>query len=148
MCRTEFGTFEDEEEPRLHVFMGTGGMGRTFMFDEIDAAFRRNVRDEYDAINAAVPIEEFTGEIEARDIDLILRHAEGVSRASAEAYLRNFHGDIVETIMFLVYHKTMPIPDFQERERPALAEPYVSHVIAGRVTSSRRVEADRGYESS
>jgi NACalpha-BTF3-like transcription factor len=97
---------------------------------------------------ATVPIEEFTGEIEDRDIDLVLRHAERVSRASVEAYLRHFHGDIVETIMFLVYHKKMPIPDFRERERPPLAEPYVSPMIGGRVTSSRRAEADRGYESS
>ena len=148
MCRTEFGTFEEEEPSPRYILMPPGGLGQTFMFDEIDAAFRRNVRDEYDAINAAVPIEEFTGEIEDRDIDLVLRHAERVSRASVEAYLRHFHGDIVETIMFLVYHKKMPIPDFRERERPPLAEAYVSPVVAGRVTSSRRAEADRGYESS
>ena len=149
MCRKDFGRFDDEEEYCQLI-------ARTVLFDTLHRVAvdepmqrRRRLREEAAAMYQAIPIEEFAGiEIESRDVDLVLRHTEGISRESAKSYLRHFGGDIVETIMFLVYHKRMPIPEFRERERPPLAEPYVSPIVVDRIVQSRRVEARRGYESS
>jgi len=158
LCRKDFGTFEDESHDPFFVLTGTGRLGRTFIFDEIQRVLtdevttrRRALQAEADAMYRAIPIEDFTRtEIENCDIDLIVRHVEGISRESAKAYLRHFQGDIVETIMFLTYwlRSPMPIPDFRERQRPALPEPYVSPDVSERVVKSRRQKADRGYESS
>jgi len=95
---------------------------------------------------AELPIEEFTGEIEQRDIDLVARQA-GVDHSIAQTYLRYYHGDIVDAIMCLTEHPDMPIPPFRRRERVPLPEPYEKRDVRDRVTHSRRKEAKSGYDS-
>ncbi len=166
LCRHEFGTFEEEEEPEQSSYLdwvtanippiglgqflvnsSTGGYGRTVISDTIDRAFRTRIRDNVVEENMARPIDEFTGEIDSRDIDLVMRHVDNITREDAEAYLRCYGGDIVETILYLSYSKDMPIPPFRERDRPALSEPYVSRDTQYRSRNIRRNSVDFGYES-
>lgn len=93
--------------------------------------------------------QEFVGTLDERDIQLVMTHVPGrVSHEVAESALRQFGGDIVDAIMYLTEHKGMPIPEFRDRERPPLLEPYVSRSVdRDRIVGSRRTEADAGYES-
>lgn len=92
--------------------------------------------------------EEFVGILDERDIQLVMTQVPGrVSRELAESALRQFGGDMVDAIMYLTEHKGMPIPEFRERERPPLPEPYQQRTIRDRLVSSSRKEADMGYES-
>ena len=94
---------------------------------------------------AEVPLEEFTGEIEERDIHLVAQQAD-VDTAIAETYLRYYHGDIVDAIMCLTEHAQLPIPPFRRRNRPT--EPYETRTVRERLVKSRRKEAKSGYDSA
>jgi hypothetical protein len=94
--------------------------------------------------HAEVPLEEFTGEIEQRDIDLVAGQA-GVDHSIAQTYLRYYHGDIVDAILCLTEHADLPIPPFRRRIRPT--EPYETRTVRERLVKSRRKEAKSGYES-
>ena len=147
MCRKEFGGIEEQEEQPAwdsyeYIFNFATQRHLT-----VDTSFRRNLRDEVARINEQVPIEEFTGEIEERDIQLVMSQVPGVSRETAEAYLRYYDGDLVDTILYLTDHKDMPIPRFRRRDRPVLPEPYVSRLVSTRLAVSMREEAESGYES-
>lgn len=149
LCRKEFGSFEEEEESTVgwsmfHYVMDVA----TRPVPSLDLSFRRNLVNEVARINEQVPIEQFTGNIEERDILLVMRQVPGVSHETAEAYLRYYDGDIVETILYLTDHKDMPIPRFRRRDRPEPSEPYVSPLVFDRVYESRREESHSGYESA
>jgi hypothetical protein len=94
---------------------------------------------------AELPIEEFTGEIEQRDIDLVAQQAD-VDTSIAQTYLRYYHGDIVDAIMCLTEHAQLPIPPFRRRNRPT--EPYETRTVRERLVKSRRKEAKSGYDSA
>lgn len=129
LCRRDFGKIEEEvEEP---VYENPFAMPRSFL--ELRALLREH--------SESVPLEEFTGEIEQRDIGLVATQA-NVSHEVAERYLRYYHGDIVDTLLYLTEHKDLPIPPFRRRNRHPLAEPYVSPIIVERVHG-----LDDGYES-
>ena len=154
MCRKEFASTEEEQEEDTM----TGQIGNYIMTHllrtlqqpppPLDLGFRRHLRDQVARVNEERPIEEYTGEIDERDIALVMRQVEGVTHETAEAYLRYYEGDIVETILYLTDHKDMPIPRFRRRDRPEPAEPYVSPLIFKRVVASMRENADPGYESA
>ena len=107
------------------------------------AGIQQLVRHHYEQL----PLEEFTGEIEERDIQLVSQQAE-VSYETAHRYLRYYHGDIVDAIMHLIeYKEDMLIPPFRRRDR-GVVQPYERRTIRERLVSSRRKEADSGYESA
>lgn len=100
----------------------------------------------------ARPIEQYTGETpDPLDIMFVMEHAQ-VGWDTAKRYLQYYNGDAVETILcFVEGAEEMPIPEFRERDRPALEEPYVSRAIGNRVgMTARTVEMvdERGYESA
>lgn len=143
MCRKEFG--------------GEDTLGRTSVMEEMirlldvqveqrivpRAGIQQLVRHHYEQL----PLEEFTGEIEERDIQLVSQQAE-VSYETAHRYLRYYHGDIVDAIMHLIeYKEDMLIPPFRRRDR-GVVQPYERRTIRERLVSSRRKEADSGYESA
>ncbi len=129
LCRRDFGKIEEEiEEP---VYENPFALPRSFL------ELRALLTEHYES----VPLEEFTGEIEERDIGLVATQA-NVSHEVAERYLRYYHGDIVDTLVYLTEHKDLPIPPFRRRNRHPLVEPYVSPIIVERVRG-----LDDGYES-
>lgn len=153
MCRKDFGTHQDEEDLVTNIqFAGFGGMGRTGMFDlvmsaltatpNLDLSFQRTFREGLARANV-----ESTGEIEERDIQLVMTQVPGVSHQTAESYLRYYDGDIVETILYLSDHKDMPIPRFRRRDRPTPTEPYVSPLIFDRIYEHHHENSRSGYES-
>lgn len=127
-------------------------------FEEIQHTVTENDVEEYVArilqsdsrrVWITPPSQEFTGEIQERDVRLVMSYVPGnVSYQTVQACMRQFQGDMVDTIIYLTEHRGMPIPEYQDRFRPALSEPYVSRNIMDRVVASRRREADLGYESS
>ena len=166
LCRREFGTFEEEKVQSTYsewvttnvwplsgigqflMNSSTGGYGRTSVLDTMDRTLRTQIRGSIERVNSQRPIEEFTGEIDSRDIDLVLQHTINITRETAEAYLRHYGGDIVEAILCLAYDKDMPIPPFRPRERPELPEPYVVRQTHDRTRIVRRTSVDFGYDSS
>jgi len=155
LCRKEFGDIEEEQY----------GIGRTGILQQmmqvVQSAtentpqilwmptsrrldLQRVVAHHYEEL----PLEEFTGEIEERDIQLVAQQSE-VSYEMARRYLRYYHGDIVNAIMYLTeYKEDLLIPPFRRRIRPDLPEPYEKRTIRNRLVSSRRKEADTGYDSA
>lgn len=149
LCRKEFGHFEEQY----------GGYGQAiaqyvqqvitmsasphFLLRPARLDLAHLVSRHY----AEVPVEEFTGEIEERDITLVMDQT-GVSHELAERYLRYYRGDIVNAIMVLCDHPQMPIPPFRRRIREPVPEPYEQKLVRDRVVSSRRKEAKSGYESA
>ena len=147
LCRKEFGDVEPERQ---------FGIGRTSAIEELlslvnfehsltlmtsspRADIQQIARRHYEQ----VPIEEYTGEIEDRDIQLVAQQAE-VSHETAHRYLRYYGGDIVDAIMHLTeYKEDMLIPPFRRRDR-GVPEPYEQRTVRDRLVSSRR---DDGYES-
>lgn len=140
LCRKEFGTSEEEEY---------GGYGRSIaqyvqqMLTLSATPFLiRPTRLDVDRVAARhyaeLPLEDFTGEIEERDIELVMTQAE-VSHETAHTYLRYYHGDIVDTLMYLLDHPHLPIPPFRRRIREPVPEPYEQKHVRDRVVSSRRI---------
>lgn len=157
LCRKDFGGRQEEAFDYFtgippFVIPAQPGTGRSSMIDlvfpPLDLSFRRNLVNEVTRINEQVPIEEYTGEIEERDIQLIMRQVPDVSRQTAEAYLRYYGGDLVETILYLNDHKDMPIPRFRRRDRPNPTEPYVSPLIFDRIYEHHHENSRSGYESA
>jgi hypothetical protein len=145
LCRNEFGTFEQEPQYGIgtmgvdlqsmtgrFLLGGVGGYGRTTVTDLLTSMQGRTI----DA-----------GEADSRDVDLIMRQVENVTRELVEESLQHHHGDIVDTIMYLVEQKGMPIPPFQLRDRGELPEPYVSRDIRERSQLVRKNTIDVGYDS-
>lgn len=147
LCRKEFGDVEPERQ---------FGFGRMSVIEEMlnlmnieqritimtspRAGIQQVARRHYEQ----VPIEEYTGEIEERDIQLVAQQSE-VSHETARRYLRYYGGDIVNTIMYLIeYKEDMLIPPFRRRDR-GVPEPYEQRTVRDRWVSSRR---DDGYESA
>ena len=153
LCRKDFGGHEEEDDDSTNIVIpARPGTGRTDMFDlvmsaltmpRLDLSFRRTLLD-----NVARANEEFTGEIEERDIQLVMTQVPGVSRQTAESYLRYYEGDLVETILYLTDHKDMPIPRFRRRDRPSPAEPYTSPLIFDRIYEHHHENSRSGYESA
>jgi hypothetical protein len=144
LCRKEFGELEEEEtdwESLPNLVSGMDRLRYYIMSPRIDV--QRIVRYHHEQL----PLEEYTGEIEERDIRLVAEQTE-VSHEMAHRYLRYYHGDIVDAIMYLTQYKDLPIPPFRRRYRPALPEPYAKRTIQERLISSRREEAKSGYESA
>ena len=152
LCRNEFGKFEEEEQ--------YGGYGRelgqyvqqiiTMTASRTPFLLTSNRLDLEQLASrhyAEVPLEEFTGEIEERDIALVMSQAD-VSRETAHTYLRYYHGDIVDTLMCLTQNPALPIPPFRRRLRQQPPPPYEKRTIQDRLVSSRRKEAKSGYESA
>ena len=154
LCRKEFGDIEEDQ-------YGIGRTGtvqqlmRTFenvdytrQFVTLMTSRRLDLQHVVARHHEELPLEEFTGEIEERDIRLVAQQAE-VSYEMARRYLRYYHGDIVNAIMYLTeYKEDLLIPPFRRRIRPDLPEPYEKRSIRDRLVSSRRKEADTGYESA
>lgn len=99
---------------------------------------------EYTVTPVGRPIEEFVGEFEERDIELVMRQTHA-DRQTAETYLRYHGGDIVDTILCLCGNPTMPIPPFRGTAQEPTAEAYVSRAITERVPAIRGTD---GYESA
>lgn len=153
MCRYDFGTFEDEvdspSENEFHV--GTGGTGQTHRFGLGTWGYAMThilplLNSRPPPTYEARPIEEFTGTLDVRDVDLVMRQVNNVSRETVETCMRQCGGDIVNTIMYLVEQKGMPIPPFRVRERPEPSEPYVS-CSHWRSPKLERNNLETGYES-
>lgn len=147
LCRKEFGDVEQEGGyGRQNVVQLLGNMDVAQYVERVvtimaspRAGIQQIARRHYEQ----VPIEEFTGEIEERDIQLVAQQAE-VSHETAHRYLRYYGGDIVNAIMYLTeYKEDMLIPPFRRRDRGA-SEPYEHRTVRDRLVSSRR---DDGYES-
>ncbi len=139
LCRKEFG--EDQVEDQVDSYVN----------DYIERMIRYpRLNIQFITATAIEPIrQELLGTIEERDVQLVMRQVPGdISYELAETSLRQFHGDLVDTILYLTEHKGMPIPEFRERERPPLSEPYQQRTIRNRLVSSSREEADMGYESA
>jgi hypothetical protein len=136
LCRKDFGGFEEETEQRVADYTL-----RMLMVSATRLDTHQIVRRHY----AELPIEEFTGEIEQRDIDLVAGQA-GVDHSLAQTYLRYYHGDIVDAILCLTEHAQFPIPPFRRRIRST--EPYETRTVRDRLIQSRRKEAKSGYEST
>jgi hypothetical protein len=92
-------------------------------------------------------LEDFTGEIEERGIRLVMEQAD-VTHEIAERYLRYYHGDIVDTLMYLTEHKDLPSPPFRRRILEPPSDPYENKIVRDRLVTSRRKEAKTGYESA
>ncbi len=150
LCRKEFGKFEEEY----------GGYGREigqYVQQIITMTASRppflltsnrlNLEQLASRHYAEVPLEEFTGEIEERDIQLVMEQGD-VSHEIAERYLRYYHGDIVDTLMCLTENPALPIPPFRRRLRQQPPPPYEKRTIKDRLITSRRKEAKSGYESA
>jgi hypothetical protein len=148
LCRTSFGEPEPSPEDDLRlVQVLMQGMGRTIALAELpQPEHLRSLNQTIRRMNEERPLEEFTGEIDDRDIALVVQQT-GTDRDTAYAYLRYHHGDLVNAILCLVYNETMPIPPFRNRERPAEGV-YVSPIVLNRIVESRNQGPDRGYESS
>lgn len=133
------------ETRTLHVLMqGMGNVGRREVVPPVEEL--RAINDMIRRINEERPLEEFTGEIDERDIALVVQQT-GTNRETALAYLRYHHGDLVNAILCLVYNETMPIPPFRQRDRP-VGPVYVSPIVTSRIVESRNQGPDRGYESA
>lgn len=152
LCRASFGEPEvspEDENPLLQFLMqGMGGMGRRVehILDPPHPQELRALNQAVRRMNEERPLEEFTGDIDDRDIALVVQQT-GTDRETAFAYLRYHHGDLVNAILCLVYNETMPIPPFRQRERPVEGV-YVSPIVATRIVASRNQGPDRGYESA
>ena len=100
--------------------------------------FRRNIRTRYTSHE----------ELNRTSIEFVMDEAH-VTRRTAEAYLARFRGDPVEAVMCLTLIPERPIPEFEHRERPPLAEPYVSPMIRNRINVNMPyLGPDTGYESN
>ena len=145
MCRKDFGGEDNyAQEIGQYVDQRIRDMNTWFL---IGPRIRLNLEHLATRHYAEVPIEDFTGEIEERDIQLVMTQAD-VSHEIAERYLRYYHGDIVDTLMYLTEHKDLPIPPFRIRIRNPPTEPYEQKIVRDRLVTSRRKEAKSGYESA
>jgi NACalpha-BTF3-like transcription factor len=157
LCRTSFPEPVVVEDELPESLVGWGGpIGNPDPVDVNLAALVRAIPNTVNRINQAIrqvninrPFEEFTGEIDHYDVSLVMEQTD-VDEDTANAYIRYHNGDLLNTIVCLLYGEYMPIPGFRVRpNRPAAEPSYVSQVITTRVAPRRHeVGAERGYESS
>jgi NACalpha-BTF3-like transcription factor len=156
LCRTSFPEPVVVEEELPESLVGWGGpIGNPDTVEVNLAAFVRAIPNTVNRINQAIrqvninrPFEEFTGEIDHYDVSLVMEQTD-VDEDTANAYIRYHNGDLLNTIVCLLYGEYMPIPRFRVRpNRPAAEPSYVSPIVLNRIVESRNQGPERGYESS
>jgi hypothetical protein len=135
--------------PRFRELLQGEGWRRNFVTDMMrrgsSRQWRRTLQTHLETFRADRPPASSRQELDPNDVEFVMEFTH-VTHRRAEAYLRFFR-DPVETVMCLMHPcDDDPIPDFQERERPPLAEPYVSRYTGNR--NPHGTDYRDGYESA
>lgn len=137
--------------PRFRELLQGEGWRHNFAVDMMrrgsSRQWRRALESHLQTLYTERPLERipFGEELDPIAVEFVMEITH-VTQRRAEAYLRFFR-DPVETVVCLMHPcDDDPIPDFQERERPPLTEPYVSRYTGNR--NSARTGYRDGYESA
>jgi hypothetical protein len=135
--------------PRFRELLQGEGWQRNFATDMVrrgpNRQWRRALQTHLETFRANRPPVSPRQEQDPIDVEFVMEFTH-VTRRRAESYLRFFR-DPIETVMCLMHPcDDDPIPDFRERERPPLEEPYVSRYTGNR--NSTGTDYRDGYESA
>ena len=135
--------------PRFRELLQGEGWRRNFATDMMrrgsSRQWRRALQSHLETLRANHPPINTRQEQDPIDVEFVMEFTH-VTQRRAEAYLRFFR-DPVETVVCLMHPcDDDPIPDFRERERPPLEEPYVSRYTGNR--NPHGTDYRDGYESA